>query len=261
MEPTQNPVPEEQLDATAHVPTLLPAVAPASASALTTPIAVIIAGVLIAIAVLFSGLIGHGKSGGTAAAAQPAPALADTIANVKLDGAPFIGDPSAPALAYFSDFQCPYCKRLDQTILPTLKAKYVDTDKLRIVFKDFVFLGPDSQTAALFGQAVWHLYPQQYFAWREAMYNAQDEENSGFGDQASIEKLTATIPGIDQAKVSADVAANGTAYAKTISDEASETENLGITGTPTIIVGSQVVGGFDTLAHYEAAIDTALAGK
>ncbi len=208
---------------------------------------------IIALSILGSSYIRKG----TASPSAPAAVTVDAK-NVVTENAPFIGDASAPVLAYFSDFQCPYCKQFDATVLPVLKAKYVDTGKLRIVFKDFVFLGPDSNTDALFAKAVWHLYPQQYYAWREAMYAAQDQENQGFGDRASVEKLTATIQGIDAAKVSADVDANTAAYQKQIEDEAAETQSFGITGTPSVVVGKQLVGGFDTLSKYEAAIDSAL---
>ena len=90
------------------------------------------------------------------------------------------------------------------------------------------------------------------------MFTAQDGEDTGFGDRASVEKLTATIPGIDASKVSADVDANTAAYQKIIDAETEETTNLGLTGTPSVIVGKQLVGGYDTLAHYEAAIDASL---
>ena len=253
MEPTQ-PTPETPVSPQYEPGHIDPSVS-YSRPVLSTPVAIIIAGIIIAVAVIFAGRI---HTTGTTQNGAAAPAVAVNAKNVDTTGLPFIGQANAPAMIYFSDFQCPYCKAFETTILPTLKTEYVDTGKLKIVFKDFVFLGPDSQTAALFGQAVWHLYPQQYFAWREAMFAAQDGEDTGFGDRPSIEKLTATIPGIDQAKVSADVDANTAAYTKTIADEANETQTLGITGTPSIIVGTQLIGGFNPLSTYEEDINTAL---
>ena len=71
------------------------------------------------------------------------------VADVKTDGEPFIGDEKAPAvMAYFFDYQCPYCRQEELQVLPQLITDYVKSGKLRIVFKDFQFLGPDSQTAA-----------------------------------------------------------------------------------------------------------------
>jgi protein-disulfide isomerase len=223
---------------------------------LSVPVAILIAGVFIGACILASNFIGasSGQLGQGAAVAAPKVNVQD----VEMAGVPYIGKADAPALAYFSDFQCPYCKQFDQKILSEIKKKYVDTGKLKVVFKDFVFLGPDSNTAALFAKAVWNTYPDQYYAWREAMFAAQDAENAGFGDRASIEKLTATISGIDQKKVSAAVDANKDSYEKQIAAEADETQKFGVTGTPSIIVGKQLVGGFDSLDKYEKAIDAAL---
>jgi protein-disulfide isomerase len=65
---------------------------------------------------------------------QPAP----TIANVSLSGNPMLGNKDAPiTLIEFSDYQCPYCAQLAQAAWPSLKAEYIDTGKVRYVFRDF----------------------------------------------------------------------------------------------------------------------------
>jgi len=51
-------------------------------------------------------------------------------------------------VAYWFDYQCPYCRRVEENVLPQLIAEHVDRGNVKIVFKDFQFLGPDSQTAA-----------------------------------------------------------------------------------------------------------------
>ena len=55
-----------------------------------------------------------------------------------MDDAPFLGRADAPVtLVEFSDYQCPFCQRFFATTLPTLKRDYIDTGKLRYVFRDF----------------------------------------------------------------------------------------------------------------------------
>lgn len=139
--------------------------------------------------------------------------------------------------------------------MPTLKRDYVDTGKMKIVFKDFVFLGPDSIEAALFDRAVWELYPEQYFTWREAMYAMQDEEGGeGFGDRTSIEDVTQGISGIDQSKVSAAVDANIDAYKASIQADYIEGQSFGINGTPSVIIGTTLINGAQPLAAFIDAI-------
>src|SRR2546425_3089506 len=65
--------------------------------------------------------------------------------------APSLGRADAPVtLVEFSDFQCPFCGRFFATTLPALKKDYIDTGKLRYVFRDFPLdqLHPHARMAA-----------------------------------------------------------------------------------------------------------------
>jgi protein-disulfide isomerase len=227
------------------------------------PGSVIVAGLLIAGAVLWNGSHPMG--------AKPAPGATTTvdIKDVKIEGDPFIGKADAPVtIAFWSDFQCPYCKAFETggvpqittpAALPQIINDYVNAGKVKVVFMDFAFLGQDSITAAEYGRAVWKLYPDQYFTWRTAMYTAQDEEgDQGFGDAASIDKLDAKIAGIDAAKIAADVAANKAAYDALAEADKAEGTKAGIQATPSFVVGKQVIAGAYPYATFQAAIDELL---
>lgn len=55
-----------------------------------------------------------------------------------IKGDPFLGSPDSPlVLVEFSDYQCPFCARFFNNTLPLIKKEYIDTGKLRYVFKDF----------------------------------------------------------------------------------------------------------------------------
>ena len=232
-------------------------------SALYLPVAIVIAGVLVA-----GGLyLGLANSGGAAQGGTQPTANVD-IKDVKTDGAPYIGKANAKVvLAYWSDFQCPYCKAVEmggipqiplEPALPILIKEYVDTGKLKIVFKDFAFLSEDSTTAALYGRSVWALYQNKYWEWREAMYKAQDEEHGGFGDEPSIVALMKTISGIDAEKVKADVAANKAKYQAQIDADRAEGTSFGISGTPGFITGKTLIPGAAEISSFKSAIDPQL---
>ena len=54
-----------------------------------------------------------------------------------LDGAPSIGDANARvAVVEFGDYECPYCGRHANQVLPEIVANYVNTGKVRYFFKD-----------------------------------------------------------------------------------------------------------------------------
>ncbi len=234
---------------------------------LSVPTAIMWNAVIIALALIISACILHGTFGSGAkqdpsaatSAATGAAAPAVSIKNVNLSNEPFIGNPQAPVvLAYWSDYQCPFCKQFETATLPQIITNYVQTGKVAVVFKDFSFLGADSTTAALDARAIWQLYPQQYFAWRTAMFNAQDAEDSGFGDEASIEKLTATIPGIDVSKMVAAVAANKDAYQKAIDADRAEAASFGIQGTPSFITGTVLLPGLTDYSVFQKDFDAQL---
>ena len=162
---------------------------------LIVPGAIIIAGLIIGLSLYFA-LAPRGQGNGQAGGNQPT--IAVNIKDVKIVGEPYIGQANAQPVAYWSDYQCPFCKQFELTVLPDLIKKYVDAGKIKIVFKDFPFLGNDSITAALYEHAIWDLYPDKFFVWREAMFKAQDQEgDQGFGNATSIDALDKTISGID----------------------------------------------------------------
>lgn len=230
-------------------------------SGLYLPIAIVLAGALVGVG-LFFGLSGQGNSGTVGG-----PQVAVNIKDVKTQGHPYIGKENAPVtLAYWSDYQCPFCKAVElghpqiptEPALPRVIKEYVDAGKVKVVFKDYAFLSEDSTTAALYGRAVWALYPTKYWAWREAMYKAQDEEHGGFGDEESILALTRGISGIDADTLKADVAKNRAKYQSLIDADKAEGTALGISGTPGFITGTTLIPGAVEFGQFKTVIDAQL---
>lgn len=216
------------------------------------PISVIAAGLLIAGAVLWNGS-GAPRQPGAAAAAV-------NVKDLKADNAPFIGRADAPVtIAFWSDFQCSYCKNFELGTLPQIIEKYVDTGKAKIIFLDFAFLGQDSIDATVYNHAVWKLYPEKYLEWRTAMYESQDGSgDQGFGDASSIDALNATISGLDAARIAADAEANREEYLREAEAERKEGQKFGMNSTPSFVIGKKSVVGALPFAAFEAAIEETL---
>ena len=233
-------------------------------SALILPASIVIAGLLVGGGLYF----GLAKSGGSVGQGGTQQQANVDIKDVKTDGDPYIGKADAKVvLAYWFDYQCPYCKAVDvggipqipiEPAMPVLIKEYVDTGKLKIVFKDFAFLSEDSTTAGLYENAVWNLYPDKFYEWHEAMFRAQDEEHGGFGDEASIVALIGGISGMDAAKVKADVAANRAKYEAEIDADRAEATGFSINGTPGFITGKTLIPGAAEIASFKSAIDPQL---
>lgn len=218
-----------------------------------TALAVIVGAVIIAGAFAFG-------QGGTPKGDMPE-AAAVNIKDVDTAGDPYLGNPNAPVvMAYWFDYQCPFCKQFEETTMQELYKNYVETGKLKIVIQDFQFLGPDSDDGALFARAVWEAYPDHFYDWFKAMFAAQDEEHAGFGNLDSIVAMTkAQVPAIDTDKVLALITEKKAAYQKTIEADRTEGSRFGINGTPSFIVGTTLLSGAQPYAAVAQLVDAELA--
>jgi len=219
-----------------------------------TPIAVLLGAIIIAVAFAFG-------TGGTRPTTEGTQGAAVDIKNLSIGSSPVLGSATAPVtMAVWFDYQCPFCKKYDMETVAQVYANYVESGKVKIVLKDFQFLGSDSDAAALFARAVWDAYPDKFYPWFQAMMEAQDDEgDEGFGDLASIKTLTATIPGIDVAKVEKLMTDKKDEYQKAIAADRVEGGSFGINGTPGTLIGTKVLSGAVGYAQVAALLDAELA--
>lgn len=217
--------------------------------------------VILIVVVVFVALIITGAvfwSSQTPAAGTPTTIDASKVTTA---GEPFIGSANAPlTVTEWSDYQCPACRQFELITLPQMVTDYVDTGKVRIVFKDYPFLGPDSMVDAEYARAVWALYPTQFFAWRTAIYTQEPAENtlSATDNLTFLAKTLASVSGIDANKVVAAVAANKATYDAAINAGKAEGTTLGVNATPSFVVGTQLIAGSYPYATFQAAIDPLL---
>jgi len=170
------------------------------------------------------------------------------VYSVNTEGAPFEGLKSAPIkVVEFSDFQCPFCARVD----PTVK-------QLQDVYKDNV-------------QIVWKHLPliRIHQNAMEAALAAEAAHNQGkfweFHDKllASKGRLTpdqikqyADELGLNPAKFEEDL--NSPEVRKRVTDDMSEAQRLGVTGTPAFFVNGHFLGGAQPLAGFAKVINPEL---
>ncbi len=256
---------DEHTHSTPDPVTTAAAVAKKDYSALYIPGAIVIAGAIIGLSLV----VALKGTGGTAAANGKQPTVKVDVKDIPVsDTDPYIGDKNAPVtLIAWEDYQCPFCKAVEvghdqiptKPAMPDIIKEYVDTGKVRIVFKDFAFLGDDSRIAAMYEHAIWKLYPNRFYDWRMEMFKAQDEEgDAGFGDEASILALIKKMGGMDANKLKADVTANVTEYAKLADDDKAEAAALGIGGTPGFVTGKTLIPGAVGIEEFRKAFDEQL---
>jgi protein-disulfide isomerase len=223
---------------------------------LSMPIAIVIAGLVIAAAIYFGGSQNTAKP--VVDNDQPK-VQAVNIKNVKIGSDPFIGNPNAPVvIAYWFDYQCPFCQLSEKNIFTPLVDEYVKTGKVMVVIKDFQFLSQDSQTLGLNARAIWEAYPDKFYEWYKTIFENQGQENTGWATKAVINDLTKKVPGIDQAVVDALIVKNQAKYQKAMDDDRKEAASFGINGTPGFIIADQLIPGVPQYAQLKAYIESQL---
>lgn len=203
------------------------------------------------------GVIAYGQHKDDRAGAPAAQELAEVdINDVELGSSPSIGPANAPVtLAVWYDYQCGYCKQFENTTLKEVQAAY--GDQVRIVYKDFQFLGAASNETALYGRAVWEAYPERWGAWFEAVFASEGENTL---TTAGLDAISSNL-GFDTARITTLRTENAARYQAAIDADRAEGERFGINGTPGTIVGTQLIGGALPFVEVKPAIDAVLADK
>lgn len=164
---------------------------------------------------------------------QDAPPAPEQVISLLLDnGYPPLGDDGASiTLVEFGDYQCHFCNVFFHNTEESIIANYVDTGLVRMVFRDFTIIGPDSITAAHGARCA----EEQGLFWEyhDAVYSSWDGENTGW---ASLENLGsyALAAGLDVPAWSSCMDA-GEHYDK-VSASTQDARSLGLGGTPAFFV-------------------------
>ena len=101
------------------------------------------------------------------------------------NGSPILGDPNAPiTLVEFGDYQCHYCNVFFQSIEKDILKNYVDTGKVKIIFKDYNIIGEDSVIAS---QGA-HCANDQGLFWEyhDILYSNWTGENNGWASPENL---------------------------------------------------------------------------
>ena len=95
------------------------------------------------------------------------------------NGSPVLGDQEAKiTILEFGDYQCTFCYKFHQDILPILKNEYINSGKIKMVFKDFPLNGDESIIA---GEATYCAEDQnRYWAYHNVLYENWAGEKTGW---------------------------------------------------------------------------------
>ncbi len=183
-----------------------------------------------------------------AAAAAPAPGKPVEI--VLRPDDPVKGNPRAPVtVVVFSDFQCPYCSRVE----PTLKqVEQAYGPKVRLAWKHKPLpFHPNAVPAAIAAEAARE--QGKFWQMHDKMFAGQQELSP-----AAYERWAREL-GLDMARFKA--ALNSQKLKARVEEDDQLATRLGIDGTPTMAVNGELVVGAVPFETLKAVIDRKLGGK
>jgi protein-disulfide isomerase len=151
----------------------------------------------------------------------------------------------------FFDYNCGYCKRAMADMLELMKAD----PKLKVVLKEFPVLGPGSVEAAQVAVAVRMQDPtgKKYLDFHQKLLGGKGQADKARALAAAKEA------GVDMARLDKDLASPE--VRATLEENFKLAEDMGMNGTPSYVIGKQVVIGAVGVDNLKEKIGVARCGK
>lgn len=155
-----------------------------------------------------------------------------TMSTFLENSSPILGDPNAPiTLVEFGDYQCHFCNVFFHNTEKDIVKNYVETGKVKMIFKDFTIIGPDSINAAHGA----HCANDQGLFWEyhDVLYDNWTGENNGWASSENLLQFAQQI-GLDidewsQCMIDSE-------HSEIIAASNQDARSLGLTGTPSFFV-------------------------
>jgi len=224
---------------------------------------------------LFTGGFGINKNSnsGTGNVVAPSQPTAPTQpVKVSLDDDAVEGSANAPVtIVEFSDFQCPFCRKFWTETYHQLKSEYIDTGKVKLVYRDFPLasLHPMAQKSAEAAECVREAAggkgkgDKAYFKFHDKMFQEQNVLDGGDPIKGPV-KGTARYTADDLKKWAKDLGydigdcLDSGKFASEVQKDETEGASYGVQGTPAFFVNGKLISGAQPYGAFKQAIDAEL---
>lgn len=172
---------------------------------------------------------------------------------VSTDDDPAKGKNNAPVtIVEFSDYQCSFCARFVTQTLPQLEKNYIDTGKVKFVYRDFPLnFHQYAQKAAEAAECADE--QEKYWEYHDLLFEKQSEwSNAGLGkfkDYANQLGLDTQV--FDQCLDSGEMT-------EEIQKDFQDGQSYGVSGTPAFFINGELLSGAQPYEKFQEAIESAL---
>ena len=169
---------------------------------------------------------------------------------------PVRGAPNAPVVIQeFADFQCPFCKRVQPTLV-ALQKHY--GNKIKLVFRHLPL--PFHKNAALAAEAAQEVFAQKgtaaFWAYHDRLYGSTGDDATRT-DRPNLVRLALAV-GVDKSRFEA--ALDSHKHKPKVEADAALAESVQINSTPAFVINGYYLGGAQPESAFRKLIDLALKG-
>jgi protein-disulfide isomerase len=193
-------------------------------------------------------LIGGAMAQETTAALVAKPGLLPVIA---------LGSEKAPVtIVEYASMSCPHCAAFGENVFPMLRSKYIDTGKVRFVFREFP-LDIKAAAASILARCIGKDDPDKFFGALHLLFQQQDQLMAQTLD--TMNRIGA-YSGMSEQAVEACVK-DQSLLDKLKTDQQFAFDALQVSATPTFFVNGERVNGAMSFEELEARLKRLLKGK
>jgi protein-disulfide isomerase len=177
---------------------------------------------------------------------------------IGVDDDPVLGSPNAKVLMIeFGDYQCPSCRMFWKDVEPRIKKEYIDTGKVKLVFRDFpiVQIHPEALLAAMAVDC--SADQNKYWEYHDKVFREQYNKGDDLVrfKAADLKKWAKDI-GLDPAKF--DQCLDSEKYKNEVLKDKADGDAVSVQGTPTFFINGHVIGGAQPYPAFKSLIDSLL---
>ena len=156
----------------------------------------------------------------------------------------------------FGDYQCPFCRQFWKETLPRLKKEYIDTGRVKLVFRDFPQeVHPEAMASAIAAECAGD--QGKYFEFHDKVFLEQDRRGRDVVRYRAADlKRWAVDIGLDPAPFNQCL--DGGRHKDEVTKDFRDGSDVGITGTPIFFVNGRVLAGAHPFATFQKVIEEEL---
>ena len=153
----------------------------------------------------------------------------------------------------FSDFQCPFCGRYQQTVHPELMKQYVDSGQVNFAYMHSAFLGQESVWAAQAAECA--ADQNKFWAYHDLLFSRQNGENQGAFTKDKLSGFAKEL-GLDMTKF--DPCLTNDETLARVQADTQVAQKAGVRGTPTFFINGQPLVGAQPLTAFQTVLSKQL---